>query len=172
MNALSVHREAIGTNMQILEMIMADVTPEQAHWQPQGTAHPIAATYAHAALGTDWQINSLFQAGTPLFAGEWASKTGVSEPRPDQTLEWAQTVKVDLPALRPYAQAVYANALAFVGVLMEEDLERKIDLSFIGFGEQTLGWCLSALVAGHLRDLCGEIATVKGLQGLKGYPSW
>ena len=30
MNALSVHREAIATNSQILEMIMADVTPEQA----------------------------------------------------------------------------------------------------------------------------------------------
>ncbi|GAB4417581.1 MAG: hypothetical protein Fur0044_13270 [Anaerolineae bacterium] len=172
MNALSVHREAIGTNIQILEMIMTDVTPEQAHWLPQGTAHSVAATYAHAALGTDWQINSLFQRSTPLFAGEWAGKTGVSEPRPDQTLEWAKTVKVDLPTLRQYVQAVYANALAFVDSLTEADLERKIDLSFIGFGEQTLGWCLSALVAGHLRDLCGEIATVKGLQGLKGYPSW
>lgn len=31
MNALSVHREAIETNIQILEMIMADVTLEQAH---------------------------------------------------------------------------------------------------------------------------------------------
>jgi hypothetical protein len=172
MNALAVHREAIGTNIQILEMIMADVTPEQAHWIPQGTAHSVAATYAHAALGTDWQINSLFQAGTPLFAGNWVDKTGVSEPRSDQTLEWAKTVQVDLPALRQYAQAVYANTLAFVDSLTEEDLERKIDLSFIGFGEQTLSWCLSALVAGHLRDLCGEIATVKGLQGLKGYPSW
>ena len=172
MNALLVHREAIGTNSQILEMIMADVTPGQAHWLPQGTAHSVAATYAHAALGTDWQINSLFQEGTPLFAGEWAGKTGVSEPSPAQTLEWAQTVKVELPALRQYAQAVYANALAFVDSLTEEDLERKIDLSFIGFGEQTLSWCLSAVVEGHLRDLGGEIATVKGLQGLKGYPSW
>lgn len=81
-------------------------------------------------------------------------------------------MKVDLPTLRQYAQAIYANALAFVDALTEADLERKIDLSFIGFGEQTLSWCLSALVAGHLRDLGGEIATVKGLQGLKGYPSW
>ena len=69
MNALSVHREAIGTNMQILEMIMADVTPEQAHWIPPGTAHSVAATYAHAALGTDWQINLLFQEGTPPALG-------------------------------------------------------------------------------------------------------
>lgn len=172
MNALSVHREAIGTNMQILDMIMADVTPEQAHWVPPGTAHPVAATYAHAALGTDWQINSLFQGGAPLFAGEWADKTGVSEPRPDQTLEWAKSVQVDLPAFREYLQVVNAHTLAFVESLTDADLERKVDLSFIGFGEQTLSWCLSALVAGHLRDLCGEIAVVKGLQGLNGYPSW
>jgi len=40
----------------------------------------------------------------------------------------------------------------------------------MGLGQQTVG-SLLALFGGHVTMHCGEIATLKGLQGLTGYPS-
>jgi hypothetical protein len=152
-----------------LDRVTADLTPEQLHWNPPGTAHSVAATWAHAGLSTDWQYHSLFEGGQPLFATEWAGKTGVSEPVVVQTLEWAQTVKVDAPVFREYANVVYENLFAYIESKSEEDFNRPVDMSVIGAGERPLLWCLSAVVIGHLNQLVGEVAAVKGAQGLEGY---
>ena len=152
-----------------LERLTAGLTPDQLHWNPPGTAHSVAATWAHAALSTDWQYHSLFEGGQSLFATEWAGKTGVSEPVVAQTLEWAQTVRVDIPAFREYADVIFKNLFAYIESKSEEDLNRPIDMSAIGAGDRPLSWCLSAVVIGHLNQLVGEIAPVKGVQGLEGY---
>jgi hypothetical protein len=165
MDAKGIHQQALQFATMYLEMVMAEVTPEQAHWTPPGTAQTIAATYAHAVLATDWQIHDLFRGLPALYGGEWAGKTGVNPPSPAITPEWGKTVQVDLPQLKAYAQAVYAGLMAYVENV---DLEQQIDMSIIGMGMQTVSWCLSTIVAGHLCGLTGEIAILKGIQGLKG----
>jgi hypothetical protein len=165
MDAHSVHRTALEFAAGYLEMVMADVTPEQAHWLPPGTAQTIAATYAHAILATDWQIHTLFRGLPAAYEGEWAGKTGVSEVIPFITAEWGKTVQINLPQFRSYREAVIATLMHF---LEAADLEQMIDMSVIGAGSQSLSWCLSNVITGHLNGLTGEIAILKGIQGLKG----
>ena len=170
MNALSTLREAIHWGRSIVEMVMADVTGEQLHWQPPGLAHSIAATYAHAVLAEDGVVQGLLRGAQPLFAGDWASRTGVAQPQMNQTAEWARAVVLDLPAMRVYAKAVAAATDAYLDGLTDADLERVLDLASEGLGQQNVAWCLNALVASHLNNRAGEISCLKGLQGARGYP--
>lgn len=170
MSAITTHRTAFKWATEVLEMTMADASTELTGWTPPGIANPIGATYAHAVCATDGVVNAMMRAGAPLYAGEWAGRTGISEPRMDQTLEWARAVTVDLAAARQYAQAVYASVNDFIASLSETDLERELDLSSVGLGPRRFDWCLSALVTGHINNMAGEISALKGVQGAKGYP--
>jgi hypothetical protein len=134
------------------------------------TAHSVAATLAHGALETDWQIHELYEGGTPRFESDWAGKTGVSEPTPHQTLEWAQNVRLDKAAFDKYAQAIYDDLDQYIKNLSEEDIDRPIDMSILNAGEKPLSGCLNNVVSAHLNSLAGEISAVKGVQGLIGYP--
>ncbi len=161
---------AVQSPVYLLGRIPEDMTDEQLHWNPSGTAHSVAASLAHAALSTDWQIHDLFEGGAPMFASAWEGRTGVSQPQPAQTLEWAQNVVVDLPVFQKYANEVYSRLDTYLGGRSTEDLARTIDLSIAGLGEQTLEWAILTVVVGHLNQLTGEMAAVKGMQGLQGYP--
>jgi hypothetical protein len=170
LDAIEVHREGLRWAAELLEMVMADVTPEQLDWRPPGIANPLGAIYAHAIAELDAFVNVIMKGREPMFAGEWQGRTGISEPRWILELEWARSVRVDLPAARRYAQAVYENAQTYLVSLTPEDLEREIDLSANGLGVQTVSWCLNTLVTSHLNNMIGEISTLKGLQGARGYP--
>jgi hypothetical protein len=170
MNAIASLREGLKWSNDLLEMVMADVTPDQLHWIPPGHAHPVGSTYAHGVIAQDMIVHNLLQGKKPLFMTTWAGKTGVSEPSFHQSLEWARTVKIDLAQLRLYAQAVYAAVDAYIALLSEKDLEREIDLSDSGLGKRTLDWALHAIVIGHTNNMSGEISAAKGAQGAQGYP--
>lgn len=170
MNGISVFQEGVQWAHEFLETVTADITPEQAHWRPPGIANPLGALYAHAVLAEDGVINGMLKRGTPLFASAWAGKTGVSEPQFQMTLGWAHELKVDLPAFRQYAQAVYTATNDYLASLTNESLSRPIELSNVGGGPKPLSWYLNALVISHLNNMIGEISCLKGLQGAKGYP--
>src|SRR5205823_2210564 len=108
--------------------------------------------------------------------GTWAGRTGLSEPMPGPGPEWAgyaawtRRVKIDLPALRQYAQAVAAETDAWLAALDDADLDRPMDLSGLGLGQHTLATAAALLIANHLGTETGEIAVLKGLQGARGYP--
>src|SRR3990172_9560312 len=113
MDGISLLRQQFQASHGWLEATLQDVTPEQAHWAPPGKANPLGATYAHVVLGEDAMINGMVNGGAPLFATAWAGKTGLSEMPPSPSdgqpwYAWARRVRIDLPALRQYAQAVYA----------------------------------------------------------------
>lgn len=170
MNAISAFSEGLQWAHEYLEMVTADVTPEQAHWQPPGIANPLGAVYAHAVVAEDAVVNGMLKGGAPLFASKWGGKTGVSDPQHEMKLEWARGLKVDLPAFRKYAQAVFAATNDYVASLNPDDLNRVVDLSNVGLGQRPVSWCLNALVISHLNNMIGEISCLKGLQGAKGYP--
>ena len=160
-----------------MEGTMADVTPGMAHWQPGGRANPIGASYAHVIIGEDLVITGMLRQAAPLFATTWAGQTGLSEPMPGRIgptwadyPAWTRRVRIDLPALRAYAQAVYQNTDVYLTTLTPDDLNRPLDLSALGVGQVDLAWALTNLVMGHVHDLMGEISCLKGLQGARGYP--
>ena len=176
MDAIELLRLQLDFAHQVVEGTMADVTPEQAHWPPPGIATPLGASYAHVVLSEDLVINGMLKQAAPLMATDWAGRTGLSEPMPLPGPEWGdyagwnRRVQVDLPALKEYAQAVYANTGEYLSGLTPEDLDTPIDLSALGFGPSNVGWVLSALVVGHVNNIAGEISCLKGLQGAQGYP--
>lgn len=164
---------------RLLESTMDGVTADQAHWVPPGLAHPIGANYAHVVLGEDGAVNGMLKGGAPLFATTWAGKTGVSElpPGPDPAApgfpdwsQWARRVRIDLTALRRYAQAVYAASDDYLASLTDEALDRSVDLPALGLGRYTVRRLLNGGVLGNAQTHCGEISCLKGLQGAKGYP--
>ena len=170
MNAASVIQEGMQWAHELLEMVMADVTPEQANWQPPGIANPLGAIYAHAILAEDGAINGLLKGGAPLFASTWAGKTGMENPQMQLSQEWSRALRADLPALKEYAQAVYTTTGEYLASLTDADLATEVDLSQVGFDKRPLSWCLNALVISHVNNMAGEVSCLKGLQGAKGYP--
>ncbi len=155
---------------------MADVTPEQADWSPPGIATPLGASYAHVVLSEDMVVNGMLKGAAPMMATTWAGRMGLSEPMPMPGPEWVnyadwnRRVRVDIAAMREYAQAVYASTSEYLSSLTPEDLDTPVDLTGLGFGHSNVGWVLSALVIGHINNIAGEISCLKGLQGAKGYP--
>lgn len=170
MNRIEEHRINLLWAFDLLDQVVADVTPEIADWMPPGTANPLGATYAHALCSADAVVNGLLSEGTPLYEGAWEGRTGISEPQMALTDEWALRVLVDVGKARPYAQALAESIEAYLDSLEEDDLDRTIALPAFDMSEHTVSWILSGLVAGHIHNMIGEIAVLKGLQGGRGYP--
>ena len=153
-----------------LEGTMQGVTAEKAAWRAAGRSAPIGAQYAHAVVAVDFLLLSLAAGRQPLAMTTFAGKTGLSEPYPmGDWGEWSQRVTVDLDVLHVYALACYAAADEYLGSLQDEDLAQVKDLSAAGFGEQALGAFITTIIL-HAAAHSGEIAVLKGLQDLKGYP--
>lgn len=170
-NAVSLLRQQFKIGHEFLEGTLQGINTEQAHWMPPGKAQPLGANYAHVVISEDGLLNGLLMGGTPLLASTWAGKVGVSEmpPQAPPWDEWANRVQVDLETLRSYGQAVYANTDSYLASLSDEALNRPLDLSAVGLGQQTVGSFLSILIF-NIHTHTGEIACLKGLQGLQGYP--
>ncbi|NJN93411.1 MAG: DinB family protein [Anaerolineales bacterium] len=177
-SAVSLLSTQLKAAHDFLEGTMQGVTAEQARWTPPGLANPLGATYAHIALSEDGIINGMLKGGAPLFVTDWEGKVGLQNlppmPSPGGSglsswSDWARQAEVDLPALQQYAQAVYANTEAYLTSLSDEDLSRPVDLSALGLGQHTVASLLSTALS-NIQWHCGEIACLKGLQGVKGYP--
>jgi len=169
-------RSVVADARNVLDGTMADVTQAQAEYAPPGLANPLGATYAHVVWSEDTVVQGMFRQVPPLFASSWTGRTGLSEPMPSPGPEWVnyaswtRRVKIDLMALRQYAEAVAAETDAWIASLSEADLDRPVDLSSAGLGQHTLGTAIALLLANHLGTETGEISVLKGIQGARGYP--
>jgi len=170
MNVIASMRESIHWGYELLEMVMADVSDEQARWVPPGLANPIGALYAHGLLAVDGIVNGALKGGPPRFATEWAGQLGSLPPQMSLTFDWARAIKPDLAGLRAYGKTALTDADAYLDGLSDPDLDRQVDLSSAGLGTRSVSWVLNALVASHLNNMAGEISALKGVQGAKGYP--
>lgn len=172
--ATSLLLEQLRSAHQNLEATMEGVTDEVAAFMPPGTANPIAGTYAHLVFSEDFFINTTLQQKAQLMETEFKDKTGASEVQPQEwEIEyprWLKEVKIDLPQMRAYAQAVYANSEKYLESLTDEDLSREVDMSMFGMGNVSVGSVISGFIIGHTNNITGEISVLKGIQGLKGYP--
>ena len=168
MGATDQLRAAYKSAHEFLEGTVADVTAEQAQWQPPGKANPIGAEYAHVLFSEDGVLGAMIGGGAPLMAGRFAGKTGASAPMPQPPNwgDWARTVKVDLAAMREYAHAVYAQTDEVLARLTEADLAREVEF---GPGKMPVSMVLT-IMANNVAWHTGEISCLKGLQGAKGYP--
>lgn len=169
----SIRSQFQGAHHGWLEPTMQGVTPEQAHWQPPGgRVAPIGAQYAHHIIALDFLFLGFVRQQAPLALSSFAGNTGFDQPYPMEGdwIGWARTVRIDLDALRQYAQAAYVALDEQLATLSDDDLATAIDMTPLGLGQQTLGSFLMNLLVLNAAAHTGEISVVKGLQGLQGYP--
>ena len=171
MDAVSLLSQQVRSAHEVFEGTVADLTAEQAQWNPAGKAIAAGPLYVHVSAAEDLFLN-MMTGRQPLALGAYAGKTGVSEPYPVQGGydEWAKRVKIDLPQFREYVQAVFKNTEDYVAGLTPEDLDRELDLTSAGLGKMSLGAFITVTSVIHPSNHIGEISCLKGLQGAKGYP--
>lgn len=172
MDTVELIQYSLGNAFGILEQVVADLTQEQADWIPPGIANPIGALYWHAVSSMDHIVHGWCMGQAPLSERDgWREKVlTVSAPEPEHGgdyLAYMRVIRVDLPVLHEYAQAVAGAAQGWLASLTPEDLERRVDTPI---GELNLAQMLETFVVWHVNAHCGEISALKGCQGTRGYP--
>lgn len=171
-------RQSLNDAHETLEGTMDGVTEDVAHFVPVGKAIPIGALYAHVIISEDQLIQTWLQK-KKLLQEKWENKPGISIPMPlpgaddweNVYTQWVKDVRIDLPELKKYAQAVYAQSDAYLGSLTDTDvLDKTIDMSAMQLGQWPVARFIVRFVISHVDSICGEISALKGIQGLKGYP--
>jgi DinB superfamily len=164
-------RQQLGGVHDILEQTIADCSQHTLDMNPpNATITNIGSIYAHILFSEDGIIQGMLQKKAPLYHAQgWGSKLNVAMPaNPQFDPAWGRAVRLHLPSFREYAKAVYAATDHYVGTLTPADLERKVDTGFIG--EQTIAMVLGNICVWHVAEHNGEVAALKGAQGLKGLP--
>ena len=118
-------------------------------------------------------LHGMVKGAAPLFASTFAGKTGLGEnPTPPNKPweEWSRSVKIDLGALKEYAKAVFAATDAYLESASDDEISRELDLSGFNMGMQPVGMFAGTIMVSHLNNHCGEVSSMKGAQGAKGYP--
>ena len=169
MNAQEAVRSQLGFWHQVGNTVMGDCADSLNSRLPNANVGSIASIYAHAVFAEDGIVNGMFQSKPTLFqSGGWDAKTGVKAPdSPRQTPEWAAGVKMDLATFQEYAKQVFAQTDAYLAGLPDAEMDRKVQGPV---GETTLGSILVNVLGPHYQQHIGEIAALKGVQGLKGLP--
>lgn len=171
MTAQSVLRQQLAGYHDILEQTVGDCRQETLDRNlPGATITNVGSVYAHVVFSEDQLIQGMLQGRPPLYQSQgWASRLNVPmSASPELNPDWARSVRMDLAPFREYAKAVYAATDAYVAGLSAADLERKVDTGFVG--EQSVAFVLGNIAAWHVAEHGGEIAALKGVQGLKGLP--
>lgn len=168
MDTIEFFRQLITDARQQTDAPMQDTTVEQFNWAPPGTASPISAIFIHLLNAEDFFLQNIIQ-GKPLLWEEsgWGDKTGVKN-RPGYGGNWDEfkQMTVSMEPVMAYQRVVHAATDAFLEKLTPGELERKV--KFAG-GERTVASILIQ-TACHSLGHAGEIAILKGIQGVKGLP--
>jgi len=170
-DAVALVRSYLSDAHWLLDRVVDGLADDHLHWVPPGTANTIAATYAHVIGSEDVFVQELLLGRRPLGEDDWSGRTGISLPIPRRGadwLQWSRRVRIDAVAARAYASAVYAASDAYLTGLEPDALDRPPRAPVPG--GQTLGWLVNNLLIGHAVLHGGEIAVLRGIQGLQGLP--
>ena len=147
--------------------VMQGTTDEQFNWTPPGTANPIRVAFVHLVSGEDAFIGAIGGRERLWDSGGWAAKVGISAP-PGRGQGWEELKAATIPVapVLEYAAAARAATEAYLATLTPEELDRPVT---IFGGERTVADILALLVV-HTTGHLGEIAAIKGSQGVQGLP--
>ena len=166
MDVIEAIKAEVTGSRRLYDGTVSDLTPEMVNWIPPGVANHIGAMMLHIALAEDNVVHTRIQEKPNIWeSGNWSEKLGVPG-GVYQTLEGSRSVKFDLAKFQEYADQVMAATDACLNTLTPEDLDRKLQSRV---GERTVASFLLGIVVGHRQMHTGEISTIKGLQGARGY---
>ena len=134
MDTLELLRHETTSCWTWLDSLVRDVTHDAANWQPPGSANSIAATYAHAVIAADVDINRYFLKREPIICNEpWKQRVGLSDLFPDNFQSGGE---INWLELRAYGSEVERFMDELVGSLTMTDLDLALKESFAEvFGE-------------------------------------
>lgn len=169
METIAYIQQQIAGARRLFDAALQNTTDEQLNWRPPvDTVNPISVTALHVLGSEDVFIQQILLGQPRLWESEsWANKIGVTEP-PGRGGGWdeVRNATISVEAVLAYQAALRTATDAYLATLTAEELERPVNV--MG-GERPLATVL-ILLAHHACSHAGEIATVKGMQGLKGLP--
>ncbi len=166
MNGVSSIKETLVLARQYLDGAIQETDVKTlGNRLPGATIGPIGEIYGHTIAGEDWAFNELIQGKELILkTGGWAAKLSLEDGKePD----WNAVAQDHMAELQAYGKAVNQATDAFLDGLTDADLDKAID--FFGRNE-AMGWVISDTVLVHMSFHAGEIASLKGVMGLKGLP--
>ena len=168
MEAKELLRDQFKTMHQFMDMTIADCTPEVLEKKEDGwTINKLGSVYAHTVLSEDMMLSGMVDGREPVLKSDgWAEKLGVdaASARQDEALAG---LTIDLEAFRAYAKAVAAATDDFLANATDEELNKEVDSPM---GKQPFITFFANIGITHVAGHWGEIAALKGVQGLKGLP--
>ena len=163
MNATRYAEAEILRALYFIDLWVNGMTDEEYNWKPSGTCHPVSKLHAHILFYLDLSIHLVLGAN-PSTWGQFATKEGLGA---NVAEIWSSDTSITLSAMQEYAKGLKGSVETFFDSISETDLDREVDTRFLG--TQSVGWMLTFITYHNLIHT-GEIAAVKGMQGLKGLP--
>jgi hypothetical protein len=162
-----IQKQFGGVRKQV-EAVLKDTTQEQLNWTPPGTANSIGVTLVHMITSEDIFFHQFLQCEKSLWETEnWGEKIGLSAP-PGHTHGWEEIKNktLELEPVLAYGKSVWAASDAYIGCLTTAILDNKVTI----FTSERSVADIVALQASHILGHAGEMAAIKGMQGVKGLP--
>ena len=148
--------------------VMQETTEEQINWVPQGTGNSIGVTLVHLLNGLDSAFQTVLRGQPQLWESEkMGEKLGLSGP-PGRVHGWDEIKSKPLP-LEPilgYSAAVFKQVEDVLAGLSADDLDRLVTF----YGSERPAADAFIMNFSHVLVHTGEIAAIKGAQGVKGLP--
>jgi hypothetical protein len=135
----------------------------QYNWKPGGTANSAAKSHVHAITSADFFINGAVL-GKPIL---WSAFAAANDLPTNPMGIWNFDGTIPYAKMQDYARQVQNAALEFVDTLTDAELDREVETQF--FGKKSVAF-LVQLAGMHAVGHGGDMAAVKGMQGIKGLP--
>jgi uncharacterized damage-inducible protein DinB len=146
---------------------LSDLKDEQLGFLPPGTVSPIGVIWLHMVNGEDYFIATLMGGRLLWETDGWKERFGL-EKGPEFGGDWSvfQDVKLTVELLQAYMEAVRKQTQACLDITNEEILDETVKF----FSDNDPKADIWILLAGHILMHSGEIAALKGIQGIQGLP--
>jgi hypothetical protein len=163
MNTAEYAKSSLEAMLGLVGTCAGGMDDSQYNWKPGGTANSAAKSHVHALTSMDFFINGAVQ-GKPLLWPEVAAQHNL----PANPMEiWGFDGPIPVDPIKEYAANLQAGVLAHIGSLSDADFDREVETQF--FGKKSVAFLVS-LAGMHAVGHAGDMAAVKGMQGLKGLP--
>ena len=168
MDAKTYVEKQIANMRSLTDDVVKGTTEDQFNWLPPGKLNPMSAVLIHIVGGEDFFIQAILQGKPRVWeTGAWAKQIGIQiPPSPGHDWDECRCTRLALAPVLGYVQAVRAATDAYLAGLTAEELDRQVNF----VGRMVPASQMLALLVVHAAGHAGEIAALKGMQGVQGLP--
>jgi hypothetical protein len=167
MDATELIRHQMASMRRFVDGILNGLIDEHLNWRPPGTANPIGVSWLHLLTAEDGFIQSTIQGRQRLWERQgWTAKTGIHPRASDESWDRVKQTQFSVAPLEAYGAAVREATDAYLARVSPDELDSTVIVNNTRMPVAVLLTMMVCHSAGH----AGDIAAIKGIQGLKGLP--